>query len=268
VCVRPAAHRDDVLAALFAAGAAGVQEDGDAYVTHVDVGTNISALIAAVRRIDAAAAVETAPLPDVDWTEAWKRGVAAHEVGALTVTPPWLAEGRDPTRTIIIEPEMAFGTGEHASTRGALALLQTVVRPGARVADLGAGSAVLAIAAAKLGARRVAAIDSDPDAIANAERNVAQNGVGDRVCVVLGDAGTLLRLVAPVDVVVANILSSAIRDLLPAVGAALAPRGHAVFGGIMIPESGEIKLLLDAAGWRVTAECEEEEWWTVASVRA
>ncbi len=268
VRVRPAVHGDAVLAALFAAGASAVQEDGDALVAHVDEAVDIQLLIAAIGRADPRAVIETAPLPAVDWTEAWKRGVTAHDVGALTVTPPWLAQGRDAARTIVIEPEMAFGTGEHATTRGVLALLQTVMRSGDRVADLGAGSAVLSIAAAKLGAASVAAIEMDPDAIANAEFNVAINGVADRVHVILGDAGILLPLVAPVDVVLANILSSVIREMLRAVGAALAPGGRAVFGGIMTSEGAEMRAALEGAGWRVTAEYEEEAWWSVAAVRA
>ncbi|HVA56821.1 MAG: 50S ribosomal protein L11 methyltransferase [Gemmatimonadaceae bacterium] len=268
VRVRPAVHRDEVLAAIFAAGAGGVHEDGDAFVTQVDEAVDIEALIAAIGRADPGATVETAPLPAVDWTEAWKRGVTAHDVGALTVTPPWLAEGRDRARTIVIEPEMAFGTGEHATTRGVLALAQGVLRRGDRVADLGAGSAVLSIAAAKLGAVSVAAIELDPDAIANAEWNVAANGAADRVTVILGDAAVLLPLVAPVDVVLANILSTVIRGLLPAIGAALAPGGRVVLSGIMTSERDEMRAVLGTSGWRVTAEYEEEAWWSVAAVRA
>ena len=268
VRVRPSAHREAALAALFAAGALVVHEDGDALVTHVDEGVDLETLIAAVRRADPGAAVQTAPLPTVDWTEAWKRGVRAHTVGTLTVTPPWLAGGADPVHTIVIEPEMAFGTGEHATTRGVLALLQSVLRPGDRVADLGAGSAVLGIAAAKLGAASVAAIELDPDAIGNAERNVAANAVADRVRVVQGDAAVLLPLVAPVDLVLANILSSVVRELLPAVGAALAPGGRAIFSGIMTSERDEMRAALSGAGWRITAEHEEEAWWSAAAVRA
>ncbi len=268
VRVRPAAHRDAVLAALFAAGAGGVHEDGDALVTHLDERADIQLLIAALGGADPGASVETAPLAPVDWAEAWKRGITAHAVGALTVAPPWLAAGRDPAHTVVIEPEMAFGTGEHATTRGVLALLQPVLRPGDRVADLGAGSAVLAIGAAKLGAARVAAIEMDPDAIANAERNVAANGVADRVGVILGDARVLLPLVAPVDVVVANILSLVVRALLPAVAAALEPGGRAVFGGIMTAERAEMCAALADGGWRITGEHEEEGWWSVAAVRA
>ncbi len=268
VRVRPSADREAALAALFAGGAGGVQEDGDAFVTHVDGGVDLETLIAAVRRADPGASVESEPLPDVDWAEAWKRGVRAHTVGELTVAPPWLAGGFEPARTIVIEPEMAFGTGEHATTRGALALVQAVLRPGDRVADLGTGSAVLSIAAAKLGAATVAAIEMDPEAIGNAETNVVANGVGDRVRVIAGDAVLLLPLVAPVDLVVANILSSVILEMLPGIAAALAPGGRAIFGGIMSSERDEILAALAGAAWRVVAEHEEEAWWTAAAARA
>ena len=267
VRVRSRSRRDAVLAALFGAGVGGVHEDGDSFVTQVDHTLDAVALTAAVRAADPAATIELAPLDNVDWAEEWKRGVRAHTVGALTVAPPWLAAASEAARTIVIEPEMAFGTGEHATTRGVLALMQGVVRAGDLVADLGSGSAVLAIAAAKLGARGVAAIEMDPDAIGNAEANVARNAVGDRVRVILGDAGQLLPLVAPVQLVLANILSSVIRPLLPAIGAALAPGGHAIFSRILVTERDEMLAELAASGWRVTAELVEDAWWSVAVAR-
>ena len=155
-----ALRRDAVSAALFAAGALGLQELGDAWVTVLtssgDDAALLAALVLAARRADAAAAVQVSELPEVDWSEAWRVGIRAHELGTLTVVPPWLAEGRDAARTIVIEPEMAFGTGEHETTRCVVRLMQGAIRAGDTVADLGAGSAVLAIAAAKLGATRVA----------------------------------------------------------------------------------------------------------------
>ena len=268
VRVTPGAYREAAIAALFAAGAEGVQEDGEYLITHVGEGVDLRALAAAIARSAPGAFVEISPLAQVDWTEEWKRGVTAHRVGAITVTPPWLAAGTDPARTVVIQPEMAFGTGEHATTRGVLSLMQSVVRRGDRVADLGAGSAVLAIAAAKLGAARVAAIETDADAIGNAEANIAANGVSDRVTLIPGDAALLLPLVAPVDVVLANILSGVIRALLPVIAAALAPGGRAVFSGIMSSEAAEMRQALAGAGWTISAELEEDAWWSVAAVLA
>jgi ribosomal protein L11 methyltransferase len=162
---------------------------------------------------------------------------------------------------------MAFGTGEHATTRGVLRLMQAIIRPGDVVADLGAGSAVLAIAAAALGAARVAAIEMDGEAIGNAEENVARNAVGNRVHVIHGDAAVLLPLLAPVRVVLANIISSVLIELLPAIGAALTDDGAAVVSGILTVERDHMLTVLGAGGWRVTDEIAEGEWWSVA-VRA
>ena len=157
---------------------------------------------------------------------------------------------------------MAFGTGDHATTRGVLGLMQDVVRAGDVVADLGSGSGVLAIAAAKLGAARVAAIESDPDAIGNAEENVAANDVAGRVVVIEGDATVLLPLVAPVRVVLANIISAVIRDLLPVVKESLTADGIAIFSGMLVAESEAMRAAFEAAGFVVGADVAEGEWWS------
>lgn len=267
VRVVPGAGRDRVAAALFDAGAQGLQEVGEALVTHVPDQSRADALVCAALAASPDAHVETSPLDAVDWTEKWKDSIRVHELGRLTIAPPWLADGRDPARTIVIEPEMAFGTGEHATTRGVIRLMQSVIRDGDRVADLGAGSAVLAIAAAKLGARHVAAIEIDHDAIANAEENVRRNGVTDRVTVIEGDAAVLLPLVAPVRVITVNIISSVLLALLPAIESALQPGGRAILSGILSSERDEMIRALEQHGWVVTAEDEEEAWWSAAIAR-
>ena len=153
VSVRAGAGQSEaVAAALFAAGAEALQEIDGALTTNVATEELARALAAAAVATDSGAIVETADAPDVDWSTAWRAGIRAHTVGLLTVTPPWLAAPFLPERSIIIEPAMAFGTGDHATTRGVLLLMQDLIRPGDVVADLGAGSAVLSIAAAKLGA--------------------------------------------------------------------------------------------------------------------
>jgi ribosomal protein L11 methyltransferase len=257
-----------VAEALFAAGSQGVHEDGDALVTQFPPGADVEAVRAAVLAADPGAEVAIGPAAPVDWTEGWKALLKAHDLGALSVVPPWLAEGRDPARTIVIDPGMAFGTGDHPTTRGVVRLLAPVVRPGDVVADLGAGSAVLAIAAAKLGAARVAAIEYDADAIENAEENVRRNGVADRVTVIEGDAHVLLPLVAPVRVVLANIISSVLAEMLPSIARALAPGGEAILSGILYEERPHMLDVLAGGGWRVAAEDREDAWWSVHVVPA
>jgi ribosomal protein L11 methyltransferase len=267
VSARTDAARGALLGVLFAAGALGVQEDGGDLVTHLADPVDDDALRRALDAADPGVAIEIAPTPDVDWTARWKEGMRAHRIGGLTVAPPWLADQFDAATTIVIEPAMAFGTGEHATTRGVLRLLQTALRAGDRVADLGAGSAVLSIAAAKLGAARVVAIEMDDDAIGNAEQNIAANGVGDRVRLVAGDAAVVLPLIAPVDLVVANILSTVLCELLPAIGAALSPGGRAIVAGILGTERDTLRAAFAAGGWREERDDEEGEWWSATIAR-
>jgi ribosomal protein L11 methyltransferase len=251
-----------VCAALFAAGAEALQELNGALVTQVETEEAAIALRAAARAADPHASVETEPAPDIDWSSAWRAQIRAHTVGYLTVTPPWLAAPFLPERRIIIEPAMAFGTGDHTTTRGVLKLMQDEIRKGDVVADLGAGSAVLAIAAAKLGAARAAAIENDPDAIGNAEENVMANDVAGVVKVIEGDAGIILPLIAPVRVVLANIISSVILELLPTIISSLAPDGVAILSGMLLTERAEMIHAFNSAGVQVRAETSEGEWWT------
>jgi ribosomal protein L11 methyltransferase len=205
VRVEPSGDSQTVIDALFAAGAQGVQEQGAAIVTHFPPGTNIGEIESAVRDADLNAGFSVDQAPEVDWSE-WRASVVAHRLGKLTISPPWLADDSDPM-TVVIDPAMAFGTGEHATTRGVVRLMLELDTIPETVADLGAGSAVLAICAAKLGAKRIAAVELDEDAIGNAEENVERNNVTDSVKVIQGDAAVMLPLIAPVGLILANIIS-------------------------------------------------------------
>jgi ribosomal protein L11 methyltransferase len=260
--ITPASNREGVIAALLDAGSQGVQEDGACVVTHFPREAPIDAIREAVFVADPRANISVADTPETDYSQ-WRASVSAHRVGELVIAPPWLAEEFDPRRTIIVDPVMAFGTGEHASTRGAMRLMQGVVRAGDVVADLGAGSAVLSIAAAKLGAARVAAIEIEHDSIGNAEANVSANRVEDRVEIIEGDATTLLPLLAPVRVVLANILSSILIPLLPVIRASLAFGGQAILAGILCEERETMAAALDADGWAIQREDTEDVWWSV-----
>jgi len=261
VRVVPARERDAALAALFAAGAQGVQEDGVALVTHFPPEADIEGVARRVRDADPGADVTLGRTPDTDWSEMWKSLLSVQEVGALRIAPPWLAAELDPAHTVVIDPGMAFGTGDHPTTRSVTRLMQQLRLDGARVADLGAGSAVLSIAAAKLGAQVVTAIELDPDAIGNATENVERNGVSDVVHVVEGDAGVLLPLIAPVDVVLANIQSSVHEVLLPVMRDALDRGGKAILSGILSEERETILASL-TTGWAVDDEDVEDIWWS------
>ena len=260
--ITPQSNRDGVIAALFEAGSQGVQEDGASVVTHFPADAPLDAIRSAVTAADPRAHIRVAETPEVDYSQ-WRASVSSHQIGELVVAPPWRSNESDPRRTIIVDPAMAFGTGEHASTRGVMRLMQGVVLPGDVVADLGAGSAVLSIAAVKLGAARVAAIEIDHDAIGNAEANVAANGVEESIEVIEGDAATLLPLLAPVRVVLANIISSVLIPLLPVIRDSLAPGGQVILAGILSEERESMVAALHADGWLIQREDREDVWWSV-----
>ena len=257
--------RDAIAAALIEAGAACVQEEREDLLTYLPDDAPLEDIRGAVAS-DAGAVLELREASSAEIDRAWPSTVGVSRAGRIVIVPPWLAPTAvDNDIVIVIDPAMAFGTGEHPSTRGVLRLMQSVVRRDDRVADLGAGSAVLGIAAAKLGATRVAAIELDADAIGNAENNVRVNGVADRVVVIQGDAEALLPHVAPVRVVLANIISSVLVPLLPIIRASLERDGVAVFAGILLEERPEFLSALTHAGWRVEAEDIEDVWWTAAA---
>jgi ribosomal protein L11 methyltransferase len=263
--VEQSANPQVVIDVLFEAGSLGVQEDGAAIVTHFPPDSDVAAIETAVHDADASAIVTTSLAPRIDWSE-WRASVSAHTMGRVTVRPPWLpAIGSEGSGGIdvVIDPAMAFGTGEHATTRGVIRLMQLIPEMPPVVADLGAGSAVLSICAARLGAQRVAAIELDPDAIGNAEENLRANGVASAVRLLEGDAGILLPLVAPIGLVLANIISSVLLQLLPVIRGSLTAGGRAILSGILLDERGMMVDALTRGGWSIVSEDTEDGWWSV-----
>jgi ribosomal protein L11 methyltransferase len=261
--VSDAARRDRLAAALIAAGAAGVQEEPDGISTVMPAQSDLTEARALARSLADDAALDTVSLGEVDWSGRWTPQVSVRRIGHITIAPPWRRdEIRDAAGAVLIEPAMAFGTGEHETTRGMLRLMHGVIREGDFVADLGAGSAVLSIAAVRLGAARVAALESDPDAIGNAEGNVALNEVAGRVTVVLGDAALLLPLLAPVRVILANIIAPVLLQLSPVMLSALDRGGRAIVSGILLSERDAMVDSFASDGWRVLDEDVDGEWWS------
>jgi ribosomal protein L11 methyltransferase len=264
--VAGARHRQAVIEALIAHGSPGIEEAGDEIVGHVPASSAVDGLRTAILSADRAARISVAPGEAVDWS-AWRANVRAHRVGSLKLAPPWLVAAGDRAETIVIDPAMAFGTGEHGTTRGVIQLMQELVVAGAVVADLGAGSAILSIAAAKLGAARVIAIELDPDAESNALENIQRNAVGDRVHFIGGDAFTLLPLVAPFDLVLANILSSVLLELLPVIRDSLAAGGRTILSGMLMEERQSMLEEFARGAWIVEREHTEEGWWSALIAR-
>lgn len=210
-----------------------------------------------------------AEVADADWAEAWRAHFAPLTVGrTLTIAPPWETPPADGRLVLTLEPGRAFGTGQHGTTAGCLELLEAIVERAhpARAIDLGTGSGILAIAAARLGVAEVLAVDSDPDAVASATANVARNGLEGRVTCALADASTLEA--APAPLVLANLLAAAHRALAPRYARLVAPGGTLVAGGCLDAEADDVTAALDAHGFRRVAARSIEGWTTLACEHA
>ncbi|HVL99251.1 MAG TPA: 50S ribosomal protein L11 methyltransferase [Egibacteraceae bacterium] len=200
------------------------------------------------------------PVPDEDWGESWKARLGPVRVGDLVVTPPWHATGAG--NEIVVTPGQAFGTGHHETTAGCLATLQALRLEGARVLDVGTGSGVLAIAAARLGAASVVAVDVDPLAVAAATANAAANDVA--VDVRAGSADTLEGHFA---VVLANLDTATLSRVARALAARLGPGGTLVASGVSRERAHEAVHALTDAGL-VPRLREGREWVVLTCERA
>jgi ribosomal protein L11 methyltransferase len=208
-----------------------------------------------------ALALQAVEVEDEDWARRTQADLPAITIGRVTVAPPWdLPSNTGPHREsilVLIEPSRGFGTGHHQSTRLCLALLQNRSLSGLRVTDIGTGSGVLAITAAKLGAAFVAAIDSDPDAIENARENIAANEVETTVDAHVDDL--ISTTTAPADLVLANLtgtlLSQHAKDLVRLVR----PGGLLIVSGFNVDERDRVTDAL-AGSFEITETAEEDDW--------
>ncbi len=267
--VLTAAERRDRLSEWLVTrtGQAVEEQDDGTLVTFAPDEAAAGALVAELGcEVDAMAETRLRRLEPVDWSTRWRDGLAARHFGRLTVVPSWLPEAAaSHPYTVILDPESAFGSGEHGSTRAALRLLEQRIQPGQRVLDLGSGSGILAIAAVKLGAASAVGIETDSEANLVAVRNAARNGVSRQVEFLEGDAGILAPLAGPAELILSNILRIANTALLPAITGASVAGGLAIFSGMEQAEAPEFRRALRGEGFTVVQETVDAGWWGVAA---
>jgi ribosomal protein L11 methyltransferase len=212
--------------------------------------------------------LRVAALADENWADAWRVHFTPRAVGRrLLIVPPWDEPPANGRLVITIEPGRAFGTGHHGTTAGCLEALEAVVerdRP-TRMIDVGTGSGILAIAAARLGVGAVLAVDDDPDAVACAMANAARNHVADGVRCVLADAAGLREPRVPL--LVANLLAVAHRRLAVQYRRSLSEGGTLLLGGILDAEAADVVAAL-AAHELVHRASVSVEGWTTLELRA
>ncbi len=194
-----------------------------------------------------------------DWIDVWKKHFRPIHLGKIVVVPEWIGYAAAPEEEVVLlDSNMAFGTGEHETTAMCIELMQKYLKAGDDVLDVGCGSGILGIAAAKLGAKSCRLTDIDPVAVASSRHNAQKNGVEDRVTVaesdlVEGDG-------RKADLILANITAEILVHLAPAVPAHLKKGGTVVLSGILPDRMDRVKTAFGAAGLSAAEEETRGEW--------
>ena len=203
---------------------------------------------------------------DDDWMDAWKAFWQPTPIGErLLVVPAWEDAEAQGRVKLFLDPGRTFGSGTHVTTRLCLAAIEKLVHGGEKVADLGCGSGILAIAALKLGAASAFACDLEPDRPAVVAENLARNAVPAERCTVrrgdlLTDKALAAQMGGGYDLILANIVSDVILALAPRVRGLLAPGGHFLCSGIIDTRAEEVAKGLTAAGLTIEESLREDNW--------
>jgi ribosomal protein L11 methyltransferase len=269
-------HSDAVANFLIDSGAPGLQSN------ERDGGVEIIAYfsrkppVEALRRFcanigcplrDNSGSIRVRQVPHEDWAENWKLHFPPQAVGTrLYICPPWNCVAPTGRVSIILDPGMAFGTGQHATTRGCLLLLERAMNDRAmtRALDVGTGSGVLAIALAKLGLLEVWAIDTDASACTIAEANAVRNGV--EACV--HTRRRLDEVSGAFDLVTANLFANLLEDMAVRFVGLLRPGGVFICSGFLNADELRIRRTYEARGLRLVRRHEEQSWVTLTLQRS
>ena len=208
--------------------------------------------------------LQTRVVKEEDWANAWKDYYHVTHIGRrLVIRPSWREYTPAADEVVItLDPGMAFGTGLHPTTRMCLEQVERRVRPGMRVLDVGTGSGILALAAAKLGAAHVYAIDNSSVAVESATENATMNGLSDCITVVEGtlDEAQAERMAGQYDLVLANIIAHIIGALAPQLARVLAPLGVLVVSGIIEERRADAEGPLLEAGLELVEQTMIDDW--------
>ncbi len=211
--------------------------------------------------------LQTRVVHEEDWANAWKDYYHVTHIGQrLVIRPTWRDYTPKGDEVVLeLDPGMAFGTGLHPTTRMCLEQVEQRTRPGMHVLDVGTGSGILALAAAKLGAASVYCIDNSSVAIESATSNALTNHLSDRVTVSLGvlDDSESTRLINQYDLVLANIIARVIGSIAPNLAQVLVPGGILITSGIIEERRHEAEQPLLAAGLKLIDQAMIDDWVTL-----
>lgn len=200
-------------------------------------------------------------LPDKDWNENWKKSFVSIDIGEnLMIIPSWL-EKETQRVPVIIDPGMVFGTGYHETSQTCLVLIEKISKGNRKDSclDIGTGSGILAIGAAKLGFKQVTAVDIDPMAIDAAARNVNENGLTN----VVVRNGDIFSTEGAFDLIVANLLSGILVDIAPEIVSRLNPKGKAILSGMLTGQEDEVIMAFEKASLSLNETVISGDWVTL-----
>ena len=228
--------------------------------SHIEVGVNLARILQSLGEL-----VVTPLDKDEDWQNAWKAHFTLLKIGdRLVIKPSWIEyEPAEGELLIELDPGLAFGTGYHPTTYTCLEAMEQLVQPGMNVLDLGCGSGILTIAAVKLGAGQVTALDIDPQAVKASRQNFRRTRIQQQVSL---DQGSLPHKLAPAgafDLALANISARGIRERAPDILPALRPGGILVASGIIEEQHAETEEALLQTGFTDIKVWPKEDWVTL-----
>ena len=209
-------------------------------------------------------------IKEEDWAEAWKAHYQPLRVGKrLLIRPLWIDVEPQPDDIVIsLDPGMAFGTGTHPTTQLCLEALEDLVQPTQTILDLGCGSGILAIAAAKLGARQIVGLDIDPIAVEATQENAEVNGVADKIIAEQGRLETVVTSARQFDFIVVNILAKIIVNMTQNnLGDTVRPGGIAIFSGIIDTQVTDVEAALRKTGLEPYARRQQGDWFLIEAKR-
>ena len=231
-------------------------------LAHIEVGIKLASSVADLGEL------QIRPLDDnEDWRDNWKQHFTLLRVGKnLVIKPSWIDYEAQPGDVLVeLDPGLAFGTGYHPTTYSCLEALEEIIRPGSTVLDVGTGSGILTIAAAKLGATRITAVDIDGHAVRAAQRNFRRTGIAERVNAQSGSIPSAATWGEKYDIAVANISARGIRLVSPAIPELLADDGVFIASGIIVDQHDEAASAINEVGLVISEIRQKEDWITILS---
>ena len=215
------------------------------------------------------AEISVSGVNEEDWANSWKAYYKPIKIGEkIVIVPAWEKYSASPEEIVVrMDPGMAFGTGTHETTRLVIKLLEKYVKNGARVADVGCGSGILAICASKLGAGECKAYDIDPVAVKVANENIKDSGLTNVTCEVSDLLKQVDRSGGAYDVICANIVADIIIRMMPDVGALMDENSVILASGIIVERSEDVISGFEQHGFKIVERIDENGWCALAVMK-